>query len=229
MGEVSSPSLVCQTMRPSAGQSRPCMRRMSVVLPAPLWPSSKWCSPRHRCQSMWCRIIFCRASPGRNRLRSSMSTRGLPGTRGDGVSIQNSCRIVPDGSQPSCGTSKKGQPAGDRTAGNRSGAPARKLAGDPRCGHARGLPRMSLFRIRRAGEGMEDWGKGNSSRAGSDPMAARRAVPVSAAGASGASTVGGGLPFPGTTSGRRVLAYSGSTCCRPCLYQTLRVKPKARA
>ena len=115
--------------------------------------------------------------------------QGTAGNKGGQVSIQNSCRIVPDGSQPSCGTSKKGQPAGDRAAGNRPGAPARKLAGDPRCGHARGLPRTSLFRIRRAGEGMEDWGKGNSSRAGSDPMAARRAVPVSAAGASRASTV----------------------------------------
>ena len=78
-------------------------------------------------------------------------------------------------------------------------------------------------------EGMGDWGKGDPSRAGNGRMAARRAVPVSAGAASRASAAEKiSLSLP-QISGRRVLSYSGSTYCRPCLYQTLWVKPKARA
>lgn len=39
----------------------------------------------------------------------------------------------------------------------------------------------------------------------------------------------GKRPLPPERHPGRVPAYSGSTYCRPCLYQTLWVKPKARA
>ena len=86
----------------------------------------------------------------------------------------------------------------------------------------------AIFGIKRAGKG-GDWGKGDPSRAGNGRMAARRAVPVSAGAALRASAAEKISPSLPKISGRRVLSYSGSTYCRPCLYQTLWVKPKARA
>lgn len=90
-----------------------------------------------------------------------------------------------------------------------------------------GPPARHLWDKARREEG--DWGKGDPSRAGNGPMAARRAVPVSAGAASRASAAEKISPSLPKISGRRVLSYSGSTYCRPCLYQTLWVKPKARA
>lgn len=105
--------------------------------------------------------------------------------------------------------------------------PCPRVTGKSGLEESPGPPARHLWDKARREEG--DWGKGDPSRAGNGRMAARRAVPVSAGAASRASAAEKISLSLLKISGRRVLSYSGSTYCRPCLYQTLWVKPKARA